>query len=430
MSRGKRILIIVICVLTASSGLFAIISGIIANAKGDTRSATSTTVIAKVGKEKIRYNEFYELLDYYMQSWYGVGADSLDQYFGVEYGNSIRESVIDELIEKKVALQNIKEYGLDKLSDEDEKEIKALMDSYLDDLSETIKQSIITDYTDEDGIFLLSDEEFANELKLQTEQFREASGYTDEYLFNYYREYYLINKMYEKVTEDNLPTAEEVKEKYDALLEEQIKSAEDDPEAAMMYYDYGYNDINVFVPQDIKYVKQILIQFSDEELEELSGIEDEAEEEKRLNELHAKLRPKALSIYNELINGGDFDTFIEKYSDDEYKNEEPYASEGYGVYENSGYVDSFEEESLKLTEIGQMSPLFESEYGFHIVKLVSIKQKGPIPLEELSDELIELVKGEKQEAAWEEKISLWKEGMTIKKYEDRYLAEETSEDKG
>ena len=76
-----------------------------------------------------------------------------------------------------------------------------------------------------------------------------------------------------------------------------------------------------------------------------------------------------------------------------------------------------------------MSPLFESEYGFHIVKLVSIKQKGPIPLEELSDELIELVKVEKQEAAWEEKISLWKEGMTIKKYEDRYLAEETSDRK-
>ncbi len=422
MSIWKRILIIAICLLTILSSGYAVIAGI-----AQKNVLSGNTTVAKVGRDKIKYAEYYELLDYYMQSWYSVGAEYLDSYFGAEYGNSVRESVIQELIDKKIALQHKDEYGLKKLTPEMEAEIQAYIDSYYAELDESITASVTADYTDEDGNFLLTDEEFKNEVEKEKKSFLEESGYSDEYLHEYYVDYFLINQMYAAVTAEAMADEDDFREKYDALVAEQKATAEEDLETAFMYYDNGYNDVNVYIPGEVKYVKQILIQLSEEQMEELAGIEDEAEHDAKYREMMNGIKPRAEEVLARLNNGEDFDEVMLVCSDDEYKDKEPYGTEGYDVHKNSGYVESFEKTALSLKNIGDISGLVESEYGYHILKLVSIKEAGEIPFEDVRADIEELVTTDMQYTAWEEKLEEWKASTKIKKYESRYLSDESAE---
>ncbi|MBR2223721.1 MAG: SurA N-terminal domain-containing protein, partial [Christensenellaceae bacterium] len=259
MSLSKRIFIIIICVLTVFSSGFAIIAGIAGKAEADAKSPTSKKTVAKVNNEKIPYSEFYELLDYYMASWYGVTGEYLDSYFGVEYGNEIRESVIEELIDKHIALQNAGEFGLDKLGSEELAEVESLVQSFYSDTYDSVTENVTMEYTDEDGIFLLSDEEFQNEVESQVALFLEENGYTDEYLHEYYTEYIKINTIYQRVIENVEVSDDMILDYYNKLMEEQKAEAENDEASALMMYDNGYYDVNVYIPGEIKYVQHILI---------------------------------------------------------------------------------------------------------------------------------------------------------------------------
>ncbi|MBR3842908.1 MAG: peptidylprolyl isomerase [Christensenellaceae bacterium] len=422
MSLSKRIFIIIICVLTVFSSGFAIIAGIAGKAEADAKSPTSKKTVAKVNNEKIPYSEFYELLDYYMASWYGVTGEYLDSYFGAEYGNEIRESVIEELIDKHIALQNAGEFGLDKLGSEELAEVESLVQSFYSDTYDSVTENVTMEYTDEDGIFLLSDEEFQNEVESQVSLFLEENGYTDEYLHEYYTEYIKINTIYQRVIENVEVSDDMILEYYNKLMEEQKAEAENDEASALMMYDNGYYDVNVYIPGEIKYVQHILIQLPEEDLEELASIEDETKYDKALAEKLETLRPEAEEVLTKLKNGADFYELMEEYSDDEFKNEEPYKTNGYAVYPGAGYVESFEEESMKLSVVGQTTGLVGSDYGFHIIRLVKIVQPGEIPLEDVREEIAELALYEAQAAAWEEKLTAWRADAKIKKYEDRYLS--------
>lgn len=422
MSLSKRIIIIVICVLTVLSSAYAIIAGVVGKSQASAKSPTSNATVVKVNGEKIPYSDFYELLDYYMMSWYGVSSEYLDAYFGVQYGNTIRESVIEELIDKSLAMQNAGEYGYDKLVGEAEAEVDSYVESFYEDTRTSIAESVTSEYTDEDGNFLLTDDEFRNEVEKQLKSFLEESGYTDEYLHKYYTDYVKINRVYSAVVEDIDITDEKIEEYYNKLLAEQKKMAEDDPETAMMYYSNDYNDVNVYVPGELKHVQQILIQISEEKLEELAAIEDEAEYEKKLKEYQDELLPEAEEAWAKLESGVPFEEVMDEYSDDEYMKEEPYKSEGYVVYKDSGYVKSFEKAALNMVLIDQTSGLVRSEYGFHILRLFKITEAGEIPLEEVKDEIRAYALTDLQNSAWEAKIAEWRENAKIKKYEDRYLS--------
>ena len=298
----------------------------------------------------------------------------------------------------------------------------SLVESFYADTYDSITESVTADYTDEDGIFLLSDEEFKNEVETQVDAFLEENGYTDEYLHEYYTEYIKINTIYERVTENVEVSDEMILEYYNKLMEEQKAEAENDEANALMMYDNGYYDVNVYIPGEIKYVHHILIQLPEEDLEELAAIEDEAEYDKALAEKLETLRPEAEEVLTKLENGADFYELMEEYSDDEFKNEEPYKTDGYSVYPDAGYVESFEKESLNLVLIGQTTGLVGSDYGFHIIRLAKIVKPGEIPMEDVREEIAELALYEAQAAAWEEKLTAWRADAKIKKYEDRYLS--------
>lgn len=92
---------------------------------------------------------------------------------------------------------------------------------------------------------------------------------------------------------------------------------------------------------------------------------------------------KILEIYKKLQQGEDFESLAKMYSEDKGSSEKGGKLEVFG----SGDIGSeiFEEKSFGLENPGEYTKPFESEYGFHIVKLI---KKHPLKsLEELRKEI-------------------------------------------
>ena len=71
----------------------------------------------------------------------------------------------------------------------------------------------------------------------------------------------------------------------------------------------------------------------------------------------------AQTIRNELNENSDFDEYIKKYSDDAIDKEPPY-----DMYFKSGQMIEEIEDAVNELQVGQISPVIKSEYGFHIIK--------------------------------------------------------------
>ena len=71
----------------------------------------------------------------------------------------------------------------------------------------------------------------------------------------------------------------------------------------------------------------------------------------------------AQTIRNELNENSDFDEYIKKYSDDAVDKEPPY-----DMYFKSGQMIEEIEDAVNELQVGQISPVIKSEYGFHIIK--------------------------------------------------------------
>ena len=76
-------------------------------------------------------------------------------------------------------------------------------------------------------------------------------------------------------------------------------------------------------------------------------------------------RQKVEEIYNEIKNGGSFDSLAIKYSDDPGSG----AKGGdLGYFERRQMVQPFDEAVFKL-QVGELSPIVKTKFGFHIIKL-------------------------------------------------------------
>ncbi len=84
------------------------------------------------------------------------------------------------------------------------------------------------------------------------------------------------------------------------------------------------------------------------------------------------------SLYQELVNGADFSALAQKYSDDQQSS----GKGGRLNYFRRGQLASeiFESKCLALNEIGEITTPFQTEFGWHIVKLLDRKKIEPLEL--------------------------------------------------
>ena len=98
----------------------------------------------------------------------------------------------------------------------------------------------------------------------------------------------------------------------------------------------------------------------------------------------AAAKAKAEALVAELANGADFATLAQENSDDTFTAE----NGGDLDFITAGMMDeAFDDAAFSLAQVGDVSDVVETEFGFHIIKLTDIKPEEVTPLAEVSEEI-------------------------------------------
>jgi peptidyl-prolyl cis-trans isomerase C len=104
-------------------------------------------------------------------------------------------------------------------------------------------------------------------------------------------------------------------------------------------------------------------------------------------------RKKIESVQEKLKAGGDFAALAKELSDCPSKEK----GGDLGYFGKGQMVKPFEDAALALKP-GETSGIVETQFGYHIIKLVEIKTEGIMPYTEVKDQLTQYLKQEKVKA--------------------------------
>lgn len=228
-------------------------------------------------------------------------------------------------------------------------------------------------------------------LKITSEQRQDINNrigqlvakYGNEGMNDYLKEFGLNKSLYEKVLEDSYYRQ--------SLMESLTENV--DQAAAKEFFD-----------QKIARVKHILIMTIDPQTRqplEIEKLED------------AKIR--ADKILSEVKAGADFDKYVAEYSEDPGSASVPdgyYIGKNFALGQQGGMVPAFENASLEL-EVGGISDIVETSFGFHIIKRYPNDQAM---YEQNPEEVLHYAKNDK----FEEILEGWKNESKIEKNEKEY----------
>ena len=146
---------------------------------------------------------------------------------------------------------------------------------------------------------------------------------------------------------------------------------------------------------------------------------------KALEEIQARVlenvKPTADKIYEALNSGESFDALVETYSKDPGAKQEPIKSKGYLVYENSNIWDgAFINTANALENVGDVSEPAVGYLGVYIVKYESAPEAGRIPLSEIKDQVVSTILSERKSDAFKAESEKWYEEANIQLNLDAY----------
>ncbi len=352
---------------------------------GSYTNSTDTSV-ADVNGEKISlqdFNKAYQAQRNNMQQQYGEMFETLaaDQ----TYMANFRNGVVDSLINQRLVDQNSANLAIRVSDDRIKKTILTMPEFQVDGVFDNNRYLALINQA---GFYQSSDfrdylrlemsrrqltqalvlSEFSlpyqstmiAELQNQTrdirfasiglEQFKSSVEITDEEINNFYQE-----------NQERFLNQEKVKVNYITLNVEDIAKnivvSDDDVKA---FYEENIND------------------FGDEEQRRISHILIEVDEDEDAAKAQAE------SILAQINAGGDFAELAKQYSSDTFSGE----NGGDLDWLERGSMDEvFDEEAFALAEIGDVSNVVQTEYGFHLIKLTDLKPAVVQPLTEVFDDL-------------------------------------------
>lgn len=126
---------------------------------------------------------------------------------------------------------------------------------------------------------------------------------------------------------------------------------------------------------------------------------------------HILVEDQALAdeIYEKINNGESFEELALKHSTCPSKNQ----GGNLGEFGRGQMVPEFEEAVFNMEE-GAVSEPVQTQFGYHIIKLGSIKEPGISPFEEVKPQLHQQLLGMKQQEAYLNKINQIKENYDVK----------------
>lgn len=227
-----------------------------------------------------------------------------------------------------------------------------------------------------------------------------------------------MNKVLELQGEQVPDDEDYIKKYYTDTVTAQKTAFEQDPSAFETASDNG--EVICFYPAGLRYVRHILVEFTEEEQTQLQQYEARQTEleakENRSNEENAELeqvktqittakaamdtraKAKADEAYGKITAGEDFEAVLKAYNSDASMTDSssPYAEKGYLINDKSNMVEEFLTVAMALKNPGDVGKPVKSTYGYHIIKYMEKGKEGEIPYEQVRDEIITVAMEEKR----------------------------------
>ncbi|MBE7092884.1 MAG: hypothetical protein E7365_06885 [Clostridiales bacterium] len=433
----------------------------------------SNVVVATVNGKPILKSEYDELYDYYYYmytQYYGNDAST-----AVSYLQSSAQDFLDDLVEQEVLKQKAEAAGYLNYTDEDKAEAQKSVDeeknTYIDEFVNQCKEALKGQdvkgknegESDEDYFKRIGAEKYAQNLN--------DNGTSEEKML----EDILLNNAIEKYKKEMLKDVTvleaDIVAHYDELYKEQsqelstdanfVKAMNGESITLSTGSSKSYSNI-VYYRKGYSKVQHILVQFDEEDVEELSGyVTTIAEYDEEIADYESELTKEtddtkkadlqksidaakndkaaiqskydtALKAACEKIQGetdkiyasvkdGDEANFIKvmvEKTEDTGMNTEEAAKNGYLVGPEDGMVTEFSSAATALKD-GEISKPVATYYGYHIIRCIKVLPEGKVAYDDVKEELKETLTEEKKNTEWNKLVETWTDEAKIKKYSKR-----------
>ena len=313
-----------------------------------------------------------QYIQYYAQ--YGYEMDEYD----VEFQTSVATESVQMLLSQKVAERFAKDNGYE-ITPELEETFKAEAQTALDGMREYYEAYLTYyGYTGEE-LNKLVEEELA------------ASGYSFEMLYDAAKLKGVLDHIYAMATADVTITEEEARAAYDAKIEQQ-KTAYAASDAFIDAYMNGSEPL--YTPEGLRLVNCIFV----EKHEHAEGEEHDHPEADPENPASLFGKEKAENIAAKLAGGADFAELAKAYTEDGSAGMDELVSYPVGA-DSTTYGDEFKNGAMALANVGDVSGVIETDYGFFILRYAGDLTAGAPEFEARKDaETEEALNAKKNEA--------------------------------
>ncbi|NLT96740.1 MAG: hypothetical protein GXW96_01045 [Christensenellaceae bacterium] len=401
--------VLIVCLLLAAALAFGGCSQ--QGSDAPTESSGAEKIVAKVNGETITYDEYYTVLSQIL-NYIGVSADSADADY-------YKEDVVSQLVYEKVLRKKLTDEGYMNLTAEQNAQaeqnatesFKAYIESsYYDEIQDMLGD----DYTDAEydvAVEKVMQEHLQEEL--------DKAGMTWEELLDSYRLPIAEEAARAELTADAVPTEDEVKKRYDEYVAADKADMEEDPtvyESAVM----DGTTIYYYVPGGLRLIKHVLIKIDEETSDAVALLRDngfDAQADLLLESALADIQAKADELLAKIQSGEmTFDEAVAQYNEDIGMPEG-----GYPVSKDSGsYMEAFVTGAYALANVGDISGLVATDYGYHILLYAGDTVAGPVPYESVKDEIYETLKATLQSERWNEITDEWVAQSDVQFYPENY----------
>ena len=293
-------------------------------------------------------------------------------------GVKIKQSEVDTY------LDFLKNQTPDAKLPENEEELKSIKTVIINSLIDT---RLLEEYADKNGIEA-SKEEVNEQFEKIVDSYPSKDDFekdlkekeiSTKFLKSELESQILISKIFEEVTKDVSISSEQVEDYYNENKETLFK-----------------------VPEKVK-ISHILITFSSE------GEDSEAGEKRREEALD-----KIKYVKVQLEEGGEFEELAKKYSDDESSS----ANGGDLGYVSEGQLIEELGEAAFLMDVGEVSEIIETSYGFHLIKVTDRQEETIRDFKDVKDTIESYLENVSKKEKWESFVNSLRGKADIQYYID------------
>ena len=306
--------------------------------------------------------EFDQMLDSYI-AYYAQYGYEMDKY-DTDFQNSVAQETVQMKLSQRVAERHAEETGY-VLTPELDESYQAQAQAALDEMMGYYKQYLLSYGISEDEVESVVTEELA------------AAGYTYDTLYESAKLKGVLDHLYALGIEGVEVTEEEVRQAYDAKVEEQKATYDADVDSFINAY-LSEEDI-LYTPENVRLMHCIFTAM-DEEQAEATPDEATLAETQDADPLSLSGLARANAVLAKIRAGEDFTSVMEAYNEDSSTAEQ--MALGYPIAEGSTmYGDEFKAGAMALEHVGDVSDVIVTDYGYFILKYAADIPAGTVDFE-------------------------------------------------